>query len=244
MPRPGRADGRTCLIVGGTSGIGLSFARAFSRGSCACRRGGASAEADRSELDQLSLLGPCRELTIELTLGESEVARLFGFAMPCWAVDWMFSCTSPGSAAGSWAMGLSMSVLTEGWDHVMRINALGVFLTNRAAVGIMRSQSVDVPVSAARSSTWDRPSPSPAYFATVAYAASKGAGACADAGFGGSLCTRAGPLQHARARSHRHADGRPSHNRSTNSGLFAGEAANGERSRIGRRRRRGRTLSM
>ena len=29
MPRPGRLEGRTCLIVGGTGGIGLASARRF-----------------------------------------------------------------------------------------------------------------------------------------------------------------------------------------------------------------------
>ncbi len=29
MPRPGRMQGRSCLVVGGTSGIGLATARRF-----------------------------------------------------------------------------------------------------------------------------------------------------------------------------------------------------------------------
>ena len=41
--RPGRLDGRTCLIVGGTSGIGLASARRFLEEGGSRRRRGASA---------------------------------------------------------------------------------------------------------------------------------------------------------------------------------------------------------
>jgi NAD(P)-dependent dehydrogenase (short-subunit alcohol dehydrogenase family) len=67
---------------------------------------------------------------------------------------------------------------TEGWEHVMQVNALGVFLTNREAVRQMLGQPIDQ--SGLRGtvvnvgSVVDR-APSPARFGTLAYAASKGA---------------------------------------------------------------------
>src|SRR5262249_48602076 len=66
----------------------------------------------------------------------------------------------------------------EGWNHVMQINAFGVFLTNRMAVDLMLGQPLDD--SGLRGtivnvgSVLDR-SPSPFHFGTLAYAASKGA---------------------------------------------------------------------
>ena len=47
MPRPGRLDGRTCLIVGGTSGIGLASARRFLEEGARGRRGGRAPEIGR-----------------------------------------------------------------------------------------------------------------------------------------------------------------------------------------------------
>ena len=66
----------------------------------------------------------------------------------------------------------------EGWERVMRTNAQGVFLTNRAAVRVMLEQSIDAGGLRGTvvnvGSVVDR-SPSPVHFGTLAYAASKGA---------------------------------------------------------------------
>jgi NAD(P)-dependent dehydrogenase (short-subunit alcohol dehydrogenase family) len=66
----------------------------------------------------------------------------------------------------------------EGWSQVMDVNAMGTFLTNRAAVQQMLRQPLDevglrgtvVNVG----SVLDR-APAPVHFGTIAYAASKGA---------------------------------------------------------------------
>ena len=66
----------------------------------------------------------------------------------------------------------------EGWERVMRTNAQGVFLTNRAAVRVMLDQPLDAAGLRGTvvnvGSVVDR-SPSPVHFGTLAYAASKGA---------------------------------------------------------------------
>ena len=66
----------------------------------------------------------------------------------------------------------------EGWDSVMNANARGTFLTNRAAVRMMRSQDPDA--AGLRGTVLNMgsvlaTSPSPEHFGTIAYAASKGA---------------------------------------------------------------------
>ncbi len=58
MSRPGRLDGRTCLIVGGTSGIGLASARRFLEEGASVVVAGRVPEIGRSALDQLNSLGP------------------------------------------------------------------------------------------------------------------------------------------------------------------------------------------
>jgi NAD(P)-dependent dehydrogenase (short-subunit alcohol dehydrogenase family) len=66
----------------------------------------------------------------------------------------------------------------EGWDAVMTANARGTFVTNRAAVRQMQSQSIDdrglrgTVLNMGSVLGW---SPAPVHFGTIAYAASKGA---------------------------------------------------------------------
>ncbi len=178
MSRPGRLDGRTCLIVGGTSGIGLASARRFLQEGASVVVAGREPELGRSALDQLSSLGSVREYTLELDGGEPEVSRLFAFALDALSGRLDILLHVAGISGRRFGDGPLHECSTEGWDHVMRINAFGVFLTNREAVRTMLAQPVDAAGLRGTvvnvGSVLDR-APSPDYFGTLAYAASKGA---------------------------------------------------------------------
>jgi NAD(P)-dependent dehydrogenase (short-subunit alcohol dehydrogenase family) len=127
---------------------------------------------------ELRSLGLCGQLTIELALGQSEVTRLFDMALPALGDRLDILLHVAGISGRKHGDGALHECSDEGWDSVIRINAFGVFLTNRAAVRTMRDQAVDA--SGLRGtivnvgSVLDR-SPSPEHFGTLAYAASKGA---------------------------------------------------------------------
>ncbi len=81
MPRPGRLDGRTCLIVGGTGGIGLASARRFLEEGARVVAAGQSPEIGRTALEGIAPPGSFREFELELAEGERAVARMFAFAL-------------------------------------------------------------------------------------------------------------------------------------------------------------------
>jgi len=178
MQCPGRLDGRTCLIVGGTSGIGLAAARRFLREGARVVVAGRSPEVGASAMAELAPLGPVQEFVIELGLGESEVARLFDASLASLGGRLDVLLHVAGASGRQFGDGPLHECSTDGWGHVMEINASGVFLTNREAARLMLRQPLDdaglrgaiVNVG----SVLDR-SPSPAHFETIAYAASKGA---------------------------------------------------------------------
>jgi NAD(P)-dependent dehydrogenase (short-subunit alcohol dehydrogenase family) len=178
VSRPGRLDGRTCLIVGGTSGIGLASARRFLQEGAHVVVAGREPETGRSALDQLGSLGPVWECALELAGGEPEVLRLFAFALDALGGRLDILLHVAGISGRKFGDGPLHECSIEGWDHVMRINAFGAFLTNREAVRAMLQQPIDTTGLRGTvvnvGSVLDR-SPSPAYFGTLAYAASKGA---------------------------------------------------------------------
>jgi NAD(P)-dependent dehydrogenase (short-subunit alcohol dehydrogenase family) len=110
--RPGRLDGRTCLIVGGTSGIGLASARRFLEEGARVVVAGQSPEVGRSAMAQLAPLGPVWEFTFELASGAAEVTRLFGFALDALGGRLDILLHVPGSAGGSSATGRCTSAPT------------------------------------------------------------------------------------------------------------------------------------
>lgn len=177
MQRPGRLDGRTCLIVGGTSGIGLAAACRFLQEGARVVVAGRSPEIGRSAMAQLAPIGPAWEYTLELG-HESEVLLLFEFALE--ALDGRLDTLLhvAGISGRKFGDGPLHECSNEGWERVMQINAFGAFLTNREAVQIMLHQPPDATGLRGTvvnvGSVLDR-SPSPLHFATIAYAASKGA---------------------------------------------------------------------
>jgi NAD(P)-dependent dehydrogenase (short-subunit alcohol dehydrogenase family) len=178
VPRPGRLEGRTCLIVGGTSGIGLASAQRFLEEGARVVVAGREPKIGRTPLEQLALLATASEFILDLDEGEDGVARMFAFALDALGGRLDVLLHVAGISGRKFGDGPLHDCSTEGWERVMRTNVEGVFLTNRAAVRLMLDQPIDVTGLRGTvvnvGSVLDR-SPSPVHFATIAYAASKGA---------------------------------------------------------------------
>jgi NAD(P)-dependent dehydrogenase (short-subunit alcohol dehydrogenase family) len=178
VPRPGRLEGRTCLIVGGTSGIGLACAKRFLEEGARIVVSGKQVEIGHTALEQLAPLGTVREFALNLDDGEEGVARLFAFALDALGGRLDVLLHVAGISGRKFGDGPMHDCSTEGWERVLRTNAEGAFWTNRAAVRQMLDQPVDATGLRGAvvnvGSVLDR-SPSPAHFGTIAYAASKGA---------------------------------------------------------------------
>jgi NAD(P)-dependent dehydrogenase (short-subunit alcohol dehydrogenase family) len=178
VQRPGRLDGRTCLIVGGTSGIGLASARRFLQEGARVAVTGVDPEINQTALEALGPLGPISALLLELAAGEDAVARIFGSALESLGGRLDILLHVAGISGRRFGDGPLHECTDQGWERVMRTNAQGVFLTNRAAVRVMLAQPLDATGMRGTvvnvGSVLDR-SPSPVHFGALAYAASKGA---------------------------------------------------------------------
>jgi len=166
------------LIVGGTSGIGLAAARRFLEEGARIVVTGRESEIGQTLVEQFAPSGNASKFTLELEEGEEAVARMFEFALDNLDGRLDVLLHVAGISGRKFGDGPMHDCSTDGWERVMRTNAEGTFLTNRAAVRLMLGQPVDA--SGLRGSVvnvgsvLDR-SPSPAHFGTIAYAASKGA---------------------------------------------------------------------
>jgi NAD(P)-dependent dehydrogenase (short-subunit alcohol dehydrogenase family) len=174
---PRRMQDLGCLIVGGTSGIGLAAARRFVEEGARVVVAGLSSHAGALERAGLHAHASIWEETVDVR-DEAAIARLFEQSRKLLSgrIDvCMHSAGVSGRALGDAVLG---ECTREGWEHVMAVNATGGFLTNRQAVRVMRSQRRDEVGQRGAiinvGSVLDR-SPSPRHFGTVAYAASKGA---------------------------------------------------------------------
>ncbi|WP_233578233.1 SDR family NAD(P)-dependent oxidoreductase [Tautonia sociabilis] len=177
MTRPGRLDGRSCLIVGGTGGIGLATASRFlAEGARVVVSGRSSQEADAA-LALLAPIGPSWAEAADAS-DEDAVASLFDRAASRLGGRLDILVHVAGISGRRFGDGPLHECSAEGWDAVLSVNARGVFLTNRAAVRRMLAQEPDdrgirgAVVNLGSVSGW---SWSPTYFGTYAYAASKAA---------------------------------------------------------------------
>jgi NAD(P)-dependent dehydrogenase (short-subunit alcohol dehydrogenase family) len=167
------------LIVGGTSGIGLATARRFLEEGAhvaVCGRSDASAEKAR---DVLEPHGPGRVRTLAANASDAnQVDELFRQIREIFPdrLDVLFHVAGiSGRRFGDAAL---HECSVEGWETVLAANARSMFLTNRAAVRQMLAQPMDAHglrgtiLNMGSVLGW---SPSPDFFGTFAYAASKGA---------------------------------------------------------------------
>jgi NAD(P)-dependent dehydrogenase (short-subunit alcohol dehydrogenase family) len=173
----GQLAGQVCLVVGGTSGIGLAAAERFAREGARVLAAGlmdAGFEGGRSELRGGAIEWVAYDVRGGMTEAEALVARAIEHGGG--RLDVLFHVA--GMSGRRLGDGSLVDCSEDAWDGVMAVNAKGVFATNRAAVRQMMRQAPDrfemrgsiVNVG----SVLDR-SPAARHFGTFAYAASKGA---------------------------------------------------------------------
>ena len=181
MTPAGRLVGKHCLIVGGTTGIGLASSRRFVEEGARVLATGRTVEETDEARRILNADDLFQAIPFEIAgAGIDEFTFLEVFAQ---ALDFLGDRLDvllhvAGISGRKFGDGALDECSSEGWDKVLSVNAKGVFLSNRAAVRIMKTQEIDrdglrgaiVNVG----SVLDR-SPSPEFFGTIAYAAGKGA---------------------------------------------------------------------
>ncbi len=170
-------EGLSCLIVGGTSGIGLAAARRFLESGARVMVGGLEEHAGAAARAGLDQLGPVWEETLDVAQA-LDVGRLLDRAVEQLGGRLDVLLHAAGISGRKFGDGPLHECSDEGWRRVMAINAEGVFRTNRGAVERMLRQRRDSHGQRGAivnvGSVIDR-SPSPGHFDTVAYASSKGA---------------------------------------------------------------------
>lgn len=163
----GRLSAKRCLIVGGTSGIGLATARRFLEEGAKVLVVGLSDVGDASDLQcfgevYCSQGDATRNDDVERWF--HEVDERFG------GLDVLYHVA--GASGRKFGDGPLHECTDDGWDATVTRNLKGPFLTNRRAIrGWLEKKQPGVILNMASVLASD---PSPRYFDTAAYAASKG----------------------------------------------------------------------
>jgi NAD(P)-dependent dehydrogenase (short-subunit alcohol dehydrogenase family) len=154
-----RLAGKRCLIVGGTSGIGLAAARRFHQEGAALVVAGLAPPPD-----------PLPFVPCDATV-PAEVAQLFAQVVEMLGgLDVLFHVA--GGSGRRHGDGPLHDCTDDGWHATIALNLTSTFLTNRAAVrhfldrrqpGVILNTASVLPLS-----------PSPRFFDTCAYTAAKG----------------------------------------------------------------------
>lgn len=164
-------DGKVCVIAGGGTGIGRAAAQMFgARGArvVVISRG----ESDLEETCELVRRdgGDCAFAVCDVSRRE-DVDRTFSWVLSEYGrIDVLFNVA--GISGRRFGDGPVHECTDEGLDTVMDVNLKGSFMCCRAALPSMMSQRSGAIINTVSVLAW---SPSPAHFATHAYAASKGA---------------------------------------------------------------------
>ena len=169
MGAQGMLDGKVLVIVGGTSGLGLSAARACTAaGGRVVVTGRDPGKARAAEQE----LGASGRASVGDACDPGAAEAAVALARSAWGrIDGLYHVA--GGSGRRHGDGPLHALTDEGWDRTLEWNLRSVFLSNRAVVRALREQGTGGSVVNCGSVLgW---SPSPRHFTTHAYAAAKAA---------------------------------------------------------------------
>lgn len=167
---PGRLQDKRCLIVGGTTGLGLAAARRFLQEGAKLVISGRSVDKGAAAVDALNNVGP-----VHFFAGDAadaiQVKLLFEHAVESLGgLDVLYHVA--GISGRRHGDGPLHECTDDGWQATINANLKSTFLTNRAAVQhFLQDGRGGVILNMASVLGFD---PSPKFFDTIAYTATKG----------------------------------------------------------------------
>jgi NAD(P)-dependent dehydrogenase (short-subunit alcohol dehydrogenase family) len=165
-----RLRDKRCVIVGGTTGIGLAAARRFLEEGARVVVAGRSPDKGADALRSLQPLGPSAFFACDASVS-SQVDGLFASAEEfLGGIDVLYHVA--GISGRRFGDGPLHECSDEGWRTTVDANLTSTFLTNRAVLRhFLAHGRAGVILNMASVLGW---SPSPGHFDTAAYAATKG----------------------------------------------------------------------
>ena len=165
-----RLHDKRCLIVGATTGIGLAAARSFLEEGAVVAIAGRSLEKGKEALAHLDALGPVQFVACDAG-APNEVDYLFREAISVLGgLDVLYHVA--GISGRRHGDGPLHECSVDGWQATIDANLKSTFLTNRGALRyFLREGRPGTILNMASTLAF---SPSPRYFDTCAYAATKG----------------------------------------------------------------------
>ncbi|HTU21347.1 MAG TPA: SDR family NAD(P)-dependent oxidoreductase [Gemmataceae bacterium] len=162
--------GKRCLIVGGTSGLGLAAARRFLEEGAKLVIAGRAGDKGDKTLNALRSLGPVAFVACDAALSD-QVEQLFADALAfLGGLDVLYHVA--GISGRRYGDGPLHECSDDGWHATLETNLTSTFLTNRAAIRCFLQQGSSGAILNMASVLGF--APAPRYFDTCAYAASKG----------------------------------------------------------------------
>lgn len=164
-----RLRDKRCLIVGGTTGLGLAASRRFLEEGASLVIAGRSADRGLAAVEALASAGTTRFVACDAA-DPAQVEALFAQTVEhLGGLDVLYHVA--GISGRRYGDGPLHECTDAGWQATVDANLRSVFLTNRAAVRQFLRQGGGAILNMASVLGF---APSPRYFDTAAYAATKG----------------------------------------------------------------------
>ena len=165
-----RLQNKRCLIVGGTTGLGLAAARRFLEEGARLMIAGRSVDKGATAVDTLPSLGHVHFFACDAA-DAVQVKLLFEYTLESLGgLDVLYHVA--GISGRRYGDGPLHECTDDGWQTTIDVNLKSTFLTNRAAVQHFLKHSQ--PGAILNMASVLAFAPSPRYFDTYAYAATKG----------------------------------------------------------------------